>query len=308
MRELRTGFAKIFLLLWVDEMANLRTKKFELMRHIIHRPKPPLSRFVEYFWLVDCAGTHFGREKIFPDGAIELIININSPQKLLGHDLPDKHTLFKRSWISGERKNFIVIETTPDYFGIGIRFRPGGAFPFLKFPLSEITDRVVEMEQIWGNLINTVRDQLSEAANPAAQFKILEAFLLGRAGGNFEHHPIVDAALTRLLNDEEDLSIKSLSLDLGVSQKHLLRLFDRVVGLNPKLLSRILKFQKVIQLAEQKPLPQNGKQRLLWTQIAYECGYYDQAHMIHDFKIFAGMSPSEYFAQKSPYPNYVFVD
>ena len=278
------------------------------MLRLIHRPKFPLSRFVEYFWMVDCQGMHFGREKILPDGAIELIINLGSPQKLVNNDQPERHTLFKKSWISGERKNFLIVDTTPDYFGIGIRFRPGGAFPFLQFPLSELTDQVIEMDRLWGNFINDVRDQLGESPSPSSKFRILEGLLLKKGNGALEHHPIIDAALTRLLNQEEDLSIKTLAQDLGVSQKHLLRLFDRVVGLTPKLLARVLKFQKVLQSVEQHLSRNAGKQRVHWTQIAYECGYYDQAHLIHDFQAFSGMNPTAYFAQKGPYPNYIFLE
>lgn len=282
------------------------------MLHFIHRPTFPLSRFIENFWMVNCEGTLFGRERIFPDGAIELIFNLGSPQKLLHNDNPHRFTHYKKSWISGERKSFITVDITPDYYGIGIRFRPGGAFPFLKIPLSELTDQVVEMDSIWGNWINEVRDQLGEAATPSLKFKILEDILLKKANGALERPPIIDAALTRLLNLEDGLSIKTLASDLGVSQKHLIRLFDRVVGLTPKMLARILKFQKVLQCVEQSAssnenLSRNGaSRRVHWTQIAYECGYYDQAHMIRDFQNFTGMTPTAYFAQRSPYLNYVF--
>ena len=92
------------------------------------------------------------RNMILPDGAMELMINLGDPQKLCARDNPAKHTIFRQSWISGERTTPIVIDEIGYVHLVGVRLRAGGAWPFLGIPLREFTDQVVELETIIARL------------------------------------------------------------------------------------------------------------------------------------------------------------
>ncbi len=89
--------------------------------------------------------------------------------------------------------------------------------------------------------------------------------------------------------------------ELGVSQKHLIARFHKQVGLTPKSLLRVFRFQKVIQELEEK-----GK--VDWLQIVTDCGYYDQAHFIRDFYAFSGIRPGLYKNSRGEYTNYLPVE
>ena len=84
------------------------------------------------------------RNMILPDGAMELMINLGDPQKLCARNNPAKHTIFRQSWISGERTMPIVIDEIGYVHLVGVRLRAGGAWPFLGIPLREFTDQVGE--------------------------------------------------------------------------------------------------------------------------------------------------------------------
>jgi hypothetical protein len=85
---------------------------------------------------------------ILPDGAMELMINLGDPQKLCAWDNPAKHTIFRQSWISGERTTPIVIDEIGYVHLVGVRLRAGGAWPFLGIPLREFTDQVGEKPRV----------------------------------------------------------------------------------------------------------------------------------------------------------------
>ena len=270
----------------------------QAMLHLLHTPNYPLNQFVEHFWMVDTKGVAMGKNKLLPDGAIELLINLGPPQKLIESGSPDGFRYCRRSWISGERCGALIFESLVTHHILGIRFKPGGAYPFFDFPISELTEQVVEMDLICGPSIADLRDQLLEKPIPQVQFALVETWLRNRAGDRLEPNPVVHFALDRIERQKGDVSIGGITQETGVSHRHLIRLFERTVGLRPKMLARILKLQKALHLIETLKSPH-------WTQVAYECNYYDQAHFNRDFKIFTGYTPSSYFTKRGPYVNYI---
>ena len=84
----------------------------------------------------------------------------------------------------------------------------------------------------------------------------------------------------------------------GFSQRRFIQLFGEQVGLTPKIFSRVSRFQRVVQIA-------HGAREIDWADLALDCGYYDQAHFIHDFQSFAGITPSTYLLQRAQHLNHV---
>ena len=235
---------------------------------------------------------------ILPDGAIELIVNLGDPQTLCASEELAGQTVFRKSWIAGERTAPIVIDETGFVFLIGIRLRAGGAWPFLGIPLCEFTDQVIELDSVLGSEINNLRDRLGEETDDNSRFDLIEAWLTQRVQTRTQPTRAVRYALDAISAAADTRSIGRIADAIGISHKHLLREFDRCVGLTPKMLARLYSFQRVIRSV--------GQQRKVdWSATAATCGYYDQAHLIRDFRAFSGLTPSNYLAKRGPFLNYL---
>ena len=107
--------------------------------------------------------------------------------------------------------------------------------------------------------------------------------------------------LTLITRERNCARIGEIADEIGISHKHLLREFDRCVGLAPKLFARLCAFQRVIQSVGHKP-------SVDWAATAATCGYYDQAHLIREFRAFSGLTPTEYLTRRGPFLNYLAVE
>ena len=269
------------------------------MIHKLHFPQPPLSQFVENIWLVEGFTADYTREKILPDGAIELIIDLDTePKSIFENETSARSRTVQRAWISGERTRYIIIGAQSNQSMVGIRFRPGGAYPFFNFPISELSESVTELNLIWGSLVEDIRDQLLEKKTPEERLLKLEAILLRQVQRSLEPNRLITFAVYQLQHSPQFLAIRDLANAIGITQKHLISQFERVVGLRPKSFARVCKFQKVINVIEQQ-------KKIEWAAVASDCGYYDQAHFIKEFHTFSGMNPSTYLTQRGDYVNFI---
>ena len=149
-----------------------------VLSHHIRLVSLVLAPHVERLWMARGYLPTRWRNMILPDGAMELIVNLGDPQKLCARDNPAKHTIFRQSWISGERTTPIVIDEIGYVHLVGVRLRPGGAWQFLGIPLREFTDQVVELETIMGRDIEDLRDTLCEARDDDSRFDLLDRGLV----------------------------------------------------------------------------------------------------------------------------------
>jgi AraC-like DNA-binding protein len=269
-----------------------------MLQHRIRPVNPPLAPHVEHLWMARGRLPARWRNMLLPDGAVELIFNLGDSQKLCALEDPTQYIAFHHSWISGERTAPIVIDESGYVHLIGVRLRPGGAWPFLGIPLREFTDQVVELDTVFGREIANVREQLGEAADDDERFDLLKSWLIQRMRARMPPTRAVSFALRALRDDPNTARIGRLADEIGISHKHLLREFDRCVGLAPKLFSRLCTFQRVIQSVGQKP-------DVDWATTAATCGYYDQAHFIREFRAFSGMTPTVYLTKRGPFLNYL---
>ena len=209
------------------------------MIHKLHFPQPPLSQFVENMWLVQGFASDYTREKILPDGAIELIIDLDpSPKMIFENETSENSRTVSKGWISGERTRYIVIGATANQSMVGIRFRPGGAYPFFSFPISELSEAVTELDLIWGGLVDEVRDQLMGIESLDERLLHLESFLLAQARRSLEANRLITYAVYQLQHSPQFLAIRDLANTIGITQKHLISQFEKVVGLRPKSFAR----------------------------------------------------------------------
>jgi AraC-like DNA-binding protein len=183
---------------------------------------------------------------------------------------------------------------------IGAHFRPGGAFPFFNLPVSELADSHVELETLWGASAVELRERLCAARTPAERFSLLENALTARLFRRPESHYAVRFALNVFTPAESELTIASVTQRIGLSPRRFIQVFKLEVGMSPKLFCRVRRFQHLLESVREQAAPN-------WARLASECGYFDQSHFIHDFRIFSGLTPTEYVRQRSErvLPNHV---
>ena len=125
------------------------------------QPCAPLSKFIDGYWFYEDLAVDHTKEKLLPNGAIELIIDLSPSPKKLYHPLDlTRFTTYRRAWISGLQRRYIVIGAERGSSMMGVHFRTGGAAPFFGFPISELTASVIELDLIWKREVYGLRDRL----------------------------------------------------------------------------------------------------------------------------------------------------
>lgn len=227
-------------------------------------------------------------ERIVPDGRMEMVFNLADP---FLQQTDGRLGAQPRMLVIGEVRRPVIVVPAQRVAMLGVRFRPGGVRPFFPFPVSELTDSIIELESAWGAMVLELEEKLHAAASMPERIGVLESFLLKRGGERLQPDMMVVAAVDDIMTSGGITRIEQLAERLGISGRQLERRFMTTVGITPKVFSRIIRFQRVFKVVERRdPLAD-------WHSIAFKAGYYDQAHFIRDFKEFAGLTPSAYFAQ-----------
>jgi len=284
----------------------------------LHRPRPPLDRFVELVTYYAGYQPDHTKERLLPDGAVEIIIDLtDTPKKMYDRSDFSRSTEFRRAWISGMRRDWIVIEAAPGSSMAVIRFRPGGAYPFLGFAVEGITDTVDQLDAVIERAAASLRDRILAARDVEAKMAAVEAWLLERARGRLESNPVIEYLAERLFAPA-GIRITDVVEEVGYSQRHVLSLFRRWVGLSPKQYGRIRRFQQVltsvagttgaVDVEAAAELRASAAVEPDWADLALAHGYYDQSHLVRDFREFAGLSPGAYVAAYRGLENYLPID
>jgi AraC-like DNA-binding protein len=259
------------------------------MRYREFRPQPPLSSYVECFWTLESETRTlaFQTERILPDGCVELILNFGEP---FSQHETDRHFVQPRHFLVGQMTGPILISPTGVVDLIGIRFHPGGTVPFVRTPMQEITDQVTELSGIVPGLERQLLSASIDLKILAKRVAAIEGVLIDNLIRSKPHSQTL-ALAAKVVEYRGLISVDQLAQNAGLSARQLERRFLNEVGLGPKLLSRIMRFQQVFRAVENC----EGA----WAPVAVECGYYDQAHLIRDFNQFAHQTPAVLFSQQS---------
>ncbi len=264
------------------------------MQYFGRTPAPPLDAFITRIWYCSDAPLH-AQERVLPGGgAVDLIVNLAS-DAIRTHDPANPGALRARSGaiVSGAHTRSYLVDPRQRVSVMGAHFRPGGAFPFLGVSAAEIVDAHVELEDLWGGAGRELREQLLAAWSPSERLRLLEAALLAKLRRARVGHPAVAAAVAALREGGEEVRVSQVASAVGLSHRRFVEVFEREVGLTPKLYARLRRFHGV-----KERLARNGEPAS-WATLAIEAGYCDQSHMIRDFVAFSGLSPASYLLSRS---------
>ncbi|MFD8143933.1 helix-turn-helix domain-containing protein [Streptomyces sp. NPDC059708] len=166
---------------------------------------------------------------------------------------------------------------------IRLEFTPLGAYRLLALPMRELTNLVVELDDVLGPEAGPLVERLAAAPDWAARFDLLDAVLLARLGRGPEPAPEVEQAWRLLTRSAGAVPIARLADEVGWSGSYLVRRFTEQVGLTPKTSARVLRFRRAARLLSRGPVD--------LAAIAAGCGFYDQAHLTREFRALAGLTP-----------------
>jgi AraC-like DNA-binding protein len=239
-----------------------------------HAPAAPLRSSVECYWTSCSSGA---AHRVLPDGCIDILMR--RPLSPTGAPCGAF-----RAHIVGTMTRAIVTGGAVEEL-LGIRFRPGEAFRFLRFPAVESVDLHLDLEVVWGSLARALAEELEAAEGRNAHLSALDRALLRRCESPAPADLRVRRAVDALRRGQP--SVAALASDVGLSSRHLLRLFDERVGVGPRALARIFRLQRGVALHSIGPTEP-------WARIALEAGYADQAHLIREFQALVGVPPTAF--------------
>jgi AraC-like DNA-binding protein len=255
----------------------------------IHVPAPPLDAAVECIWHSDGSGPARVLERVIPTGAVDVVFDLEPRCVRIRrhHDATERS--YRGPVVSGPHGQSFVMECPGDRASLGIGFRPGAAAAILGVPLHELTDRHLELEDLWGSAALVFRDRLAAAPSVASVFDVVERELRGRLAARRPAHALVAYALRRFEETRSNLRIDEVVRSTGYSSRRFITVFEAAVGLTPKRYGRVRRLQHAIGTL--RPAA-----NVHWARFALEAGFCDQSHLIREFQAIAGVSPGAYIA------------
>jgi len=248
-----------------------RTLPAGKLRHSRRRPSPHLAFWIAHYWMISW--------------------DLRGCEPHLAENLshPNVHLVFENgtAMVCGVQTHKFsrMIEGQSHVFGV--KFRPGAFRPFYGSPVSRLADRIIPAGPIFGKGMNSLATILLSSCKENEKVEAANAFFHERIPERDKTIHLADQLVTRILKDAEIKTVDDLVSRAGIGKRTLQRIFSEYVGVSPKWVIRRYRLHELIEKL-------NSGEQLDWPQLALELGYFDQAHLINDFKSIVGYSPTQY--------------
>lgn len=264
----------------------------------MRRPHPLLRTHVAQLWH-GAGQVSYERDRILPQARSYLLINLGPPQYMFLPGPPELRIVFDDIWFSGLHEGPIECAAPQGSVLLGVAFSASGAASLLPWSQAELANRTGPLADLMGVPALRLRERLLHTPSVAQRLDLVEDWLLDICASGRSVHPLVHWTLGRISQSGGRVRAEELARDAGCSRKYLGSVLSRAVGLPPKSLARIHRFQQVLAcLAGSAPD---------WSRLAADCGYYDQSHLIRDFQQFTGLAPTLFLRSAQPDPGSVVV-
>ncbi len=258
------------------------------MKYKEHLPHLSLQDYVKCFWILEREYTpEDPNEDVTPDAFVELILNFGSPYVLQAEGMPDRE--MPTAFVVGLQRKPLLFRSSGIVKLVATRFYAWGALPFLATQPQTPNILAITLGREWNDMANRVEPRV-RANDYDGAVAMVEDFLIGKlltAAFDLKH---IQAAAQMLHHQKGQFRVAELAEHCNLSSRQLQRRFQDVVGVSPKTLARAIRFEEI-------------RKRLMFdpdtslTDLAYEFGYSDQAHFIHDFKEIADRTPGEFASE-----------
>lgn len=249
-------------------------------------PSPGLSSLIKCFWtLIVEDSTPYPKQRIVPDGCMELAFNFGDPIKRFTNE--DNFIIQPWACFVGQITEPFYIKPTGSVNTFSVRFFPYGIANFFEKPMDHYANREISLDQLFGfDTAKDLENQIRKACDTMTRIRIIEEFFNAKLKKQITSDRILKNIIDTILHSKGNELIDSILGDEVLSRRQLERKFKIQIGLSPKKLGKIIRMQAALKM-----LINRESEKL--TEIAYESNYYDQAHFIKDFKEFTGLSPKQ---------------
>lgn len=260
-------------------------------------PSPALAPFIKKYWAMEnclpAGEKHI--QRIVPSGLPELIFYFGKRPEITSSE----KSIPENACVSGQQTRFYDLQVSGKLSLFSILFQPHGAAQIFDVPINQLFGQNVPLIFFANNEATDLETKLQETNTFQEKVAIAEKFLLARLKNYYKHHEFkrINFCLSEINRTKGVVSTEKLSEVTCLSRKQFERNFSAFVGTSPRQFLKTVRFQNALHTKfKQKSLS--------LTRLAFDCGYYDQSHMINDFKSLSGYTPGEYFACCEPYSDY----
>lgn len=265
---------------------------------LVVTPAAPLSGLVASLWDCDLPRQSHAYDRLLPSAAAQLVINLDEDETRV-YDEALRCTRNAGAAFDAPASRSVLIDTAEQVRVVGIVFQPGGAAPLLRQRMDAVADSHLDLDALAPGQGRWLRDRLLAAPDAHARLRLLEHWVLDRMrGASARRHPAVVHAL-RLIDAAPGVRrIDAIAARCGLSQRRFGAVFREQVGLSPKRYARLQRFHAALATARK-----HG--RVDWAGIAVDGGFHDQAHLVHEFRAFSGMTPTAWMARRGEWARHV---
>ncbi|MCX6317926.1 MAG: helix-turn-helix domain-containing protein [Bacteroidetes bacterium] len=261
-----------------------------------HIPNAPLNQYIDCIVYVEGNNKGVG----FPKTAMSLVFNLNDSFKLFDDARFSRYTDYKKYWIAGLQTQPSYVESYGSSKMLVIQFKSIGAHAFLQQPLWYFTNGYTHLDAVLNNLAEEVWEQLQETETIEEKFQLAEKMLFRRIRTHTIPHGKMLASIEYMFTKSQPITVNYICREHAVSRKHLNFLCREYLGISPKMLSSLNRFQTILHsISKAHPGKLSG--------LAYELEFFDQAHFNNDFKRFTGLTPTTYIKNVEQMPSLKFM-
>lgn len=259
---------------------------------------PLLKTLVKYFWVLDSEKELVINHNLLPVSNIDLILNFSSPIHYVFENDNDIESVPQNIHFSGIRDCCYKIQQRGKISVIGISFNSVGMYPFLKLPLSEFKNKIIDMDVLDNRFSDILQEKVSKTRSITEKITVLEEILVQFIDTDLLPPQDIVRLVKKISDGANYFTIDHLCAEYGIHKRTLERNFVKYVGISPKTFFRLDRFQKI-----SKQILQGEYGNL--SHLAHEFNYYDQNHFIKDCKLFLGCSPSQFANKKTTVKEFI---
>jgi len=262
-----------------------KARACDRLRLTTHKPAYPLSLYVERIWHMSHSGLLLQKQRVYPNGSIALVVNLHKP--VATYFVDGVAFSVRGPLIAGPYSRSFEIGTAAPAATIGAEFRPGTARMFFPMAAHELHNTDVSLFDVWPAEADCLLNELYSRSGVQDQLRFVEQYLSRKLSEARRIPPSIQYSVEELIRYGGVRRISQIQRQSGLSHTRHIQLFKEHVGLSPKLFCRVRRFHAVLDSARKNKY-------VNWANLALDGGYYDQAHLIRDFRAFAGITPLDF--------------